>query len=442
MRKVMVIAVREYLAAVKSKAFIITILMMPVLMGSGMIAEAFLGDASLDTTDRRIAVVDHSGVLYDELAAAAELRNAIEIYDESSAPAKPKQIAPRFILERVLPAEDVDESYLALSERVRSDELFAFVEIRPDVLESAGDDEQVGVRYFSNAPTYKNVRIWLSNVISASVRQWRFDRSGLDAEKVAWATRETSIDELGLVTRDEATGAIVQAEIVDKIGNVLIPIMLVVLLFMVIMMAAGPLIQSVIEEKMQRISEVLLGCIDPFGWMLGKLLGMVGVSFTIVGVYLGGGLAVAAERGVLDLVPTHLLGWFAAYQVLAVLMYGAVFVGVGAGCSDHREAQTALTPLMVVIMLPMILMESVIREPNSTMATVLSLVPPVTPVLMLARQAVSPGVPMWQPVVGMALVVATTVLCIFAAGRVFRVGVLMQGQGAKFRDMLRWAVKG
>ena len=82
------------------------------------------------------------------------------------------------------------------------------------------------------------------------------------------------------------------------------------------------------------------------------------------------------------------------------------------------------------------------REPNSTMATVLSLFPPVTPVLMLTRQAIPPGIPAWQPAPGMLLVLLTTVACVFAAGRVFRVGILMQGQGARFRDMLRWVVKG
>lgn len=449
MRKVIVVAVREYLAAVKSKAFLITILLMPVLMGSGVIADKFLSGTTLDTRARRIAIVDHTGILYDELAAAAELHNAVEIYDPTTAPDKPKQIAPRFILERLTPTDNVDEMFLELSERVRNGELFAFVEIEPDVLDapaakppSDSSPRAASVRYFSNAPTYRNVRHWLAGALATSIQQWRLDKSGLDPEKVDWAMQPTAVAELGLLTRDPATGAIVPAKEVDNIGSVVIPFLLVVLLFMVIMMAAGPLIQSVLEEKMQRIAEVLLGCIDPFGWMLGKLLGMVAVSFTIVGVYLGGGLVVAAQRGMLQFLPLHLLGWFVTYQVLAVLMYGAVFVGVGAACSDHREAQTMLTPLMMVLVVPMILLESVIREPNSALATALSLFPPVTPVVMLTRQAVPPGIPLWQPVLGVVLVLVTTVFCVFAAGRVFRIGILMEGRGARVRDLLRWVVTG
>ena len=66
----------------------------------------------------------------------------------------------------------------------------------------------------------------------------------------------------------------------------------------------------------------------------------------------------------------------------------------------------------------------------------------LSPMVMLTRQAIPPGIPAWQPVVGVALVLATTVLCVFAAGRVFRVGILMQGQGAGLRDMLKWLLKG
>ena len=106
MRKVIVVAVREYLAAVRTKAFIITILLMPVLMGSGFIAERFLGDASMDISDRRIAVIDHSGALYDTLASAAELRNTRDIYSGTTETDGPKQILPRFLLERVQPDHD------------------------------------------------------------------------------------------------------------------------------------------------------------------------------------------------------------------------------------------------------------------------------------------------------------------------------------------------
>ena len=99
-------------------------------------------------------------------------------------------------------------------------------------------------------------------------------------------------------------------------------------------------------------------------------------------------------------------------------------------------------PLMLLLMSPMFVWFNVVREPNSTMALVLSLIPPMTPMLMIVRQSVPPGIPIWQPLTGIVLVLVATLICVFAAGRIFRVGMLMQGKGAKVSEMARWAIRG
>ena len=96
----------------------------------------------------------------------------------------------------------------------------------------------------------------------------------------------------------------------------------------------------------------------------------------------------------------------------------------------------------LLVCLPIFAMMNVIQESDSTFATALSLFPPATPMLMIARQAVPPGVPLWQPIVGCVGLVLTTLLCVYAAGRIFRVGILMQGRGARVGDMLRWVLRG
>jgi ABC-2 type transport system permease protein len=84
----------------------------------------------------------------------------------------------------------------------------------------------------------------------------------------------------------------------------------------------------------------------------------------------------------------------------------------------------------------------VVREPASPFSVVVSLIPPATPMLMVLRAAALPAIPLWQPLLGIVLVLATTLLCVFAAGRIFRVGILMQGKGAKVTDLVRWALRG
>jgi ABC-2 type transport system permease protein len=82
------------------------------------------------------------------------------------------------------------------------------------------------------------------------------------------------------------------------------------------------------------------------------------------------------------------------------------------------------------------------QDPNGSIATAFSFVPFATPMLLVARESVPPGVPIWQMVAGVAIVLLTTWLCVWAAGRIFRVGILMTGKGASFRQMMRWVVKG
>jgi ABC-2 type transport system permease protein len=211
---------------------------------------------------------------------------------------------------------------------------------------------------------------------------------------------------------------------------------------MLVLMTATPLMQGVVEEKMQRIAEVLLGSVSPFGLMLGKLLGMTAVSLTIACVYLGGGYWAAHRYGMAEHAPWGLLAWFVLFQTLAALTYGSLFIAVGAACTDMRETQNLLWPVMLLASLPMFVLASVLREPNSGVVTALSLFPFATPMLMIARQAVPPGVPWWQPVAGAAGMLLTTLLCVWAAGRVFRVGILLMGKGASPAEIARWVFRG
>ena len=107
-----------------------------------------------------------------------------------------------------------------------------------------------------------------------------------------------------------------------------------------------------------------------------------------------------------------------------------------------KEAQTMLMPVWIIICFPMFIWFIVVREPTSTFSTIASFIPPATPLLMMLRAAALPSLPLWQPVLGAVLVLLTTVACVFVAGRIFRVGILMQGKGANLRQLFRWAVSG
>ena len=441
MRKTWVIAVREYQAAVKSKSFVITLLAMPILMGGSIVVQIVLKD-KVDIRDRKVAILDPTGQLADAVQQAANAYNATGVYGDEAE--KGEQVKPKFVVELV----DVKqlgvppESTLQLSERVRKQELFAFVEVGPDVLKPGATGDSARIAYHSNSPTFRDLHNWLRTVLNQSVQQIRSHQAGIDPAAILQVTKPVQIENLGLVVRTE-TGEITQAEKVNRLANIFVPMGLMMLTFLGIMVGATPLVQTVLEEKMGRISEVLLGSIPPFQLMLGKLIGTVGVSVTLVSFYLVGAYTALWYAGYTEYFPSaSLLTWAVLFQVLAVLMYGAMFSAVGAAISDMKEAQSTMMPIMIVAMAPMMLWLNVVKEPTSSLSTMLSLFPPATPMLMVLRQSVPPGIPIWQPVVGIVLVLLTTLVCIFCAGRIFRVGVLMQGKGASYWQMLQWILRG
>jgi len=452
MRKIIVIAVREYQAAVRTKAFIIMLVAMPVLMSGGVLAHVLLKD-QVDTTDRVIAVLDHSGTLFDSLQDAANEHNEHEAFDDETG----KQQLPRYILRRSALDTD-DPTTLQLAEecdKVRSGEVFALVVIGADVREvkeekSAGQEKPVmrtvgGIDIYSDATTFDDFNRWLRSRVNSMIQKERFAAANLPQEKVNQCLVPVPVQARKPLGVDTETGEVIGGTRKREGTDILIPMATMFLMFMVITIGAAPLINSVLEEKMQRIAEVLLGSVTPFQLMGGKLVGMVGVSMTILTLYLGGAVLGAQQAGFGEHIPSNLgalVGWFVVFQALAVLMCGAMFIAIGAACSDMKEAQTMLMPVWIVICFPMFIWFIVVREPTSTFSVIASLVPPCTPMLMMLRLASAPGLPLWQPLLGVVLVLLTTVFCVFVAGRIFRVGILMQGKGAKIGDLIRWTVRG
>ena len=210
------------------------------------------------------------------------------------------------------------------------------------------------------------------------------------------------------------------------------------LLFLPIMTISPQLINTVLEEKMSRISEVLLGSVQPFELMMGKLAGSGAVSSVLALLYMSGAYAAAAYFGVADAVTGTMLAAFVVYLVLAMFLFGALYISVGAACTNLKDAQSLVTPLMLITIVPLFTWMMVLRAPDSTASVLLSLFPPATPFLMLLRISVSPGPPLWQVILSVVLTAATTIGVIWAAGRIFRVGLLMQGKTPSFAELLRW----
>ncbi len=434
MRKFWTVALREYRTNIKSKTFLIAMGIMPIFMFGTIIIQEFLEDR-VDTAAKKIAVVDRTGKIFPTLLESAKEHNAKALDPESG-----EQSGPEYALERSEPpTANLDKHLLELSERVRAKELFAFVEIAPDA--GATADSASAVRYFSNQPTYRDVYRWLRNELNGEFRAMRLREAGIDTAVVDEAMRPVHVENLGLLTAD-ASGNIKQAEKVDTKATFMIPIIVMLLMWMCLVVIVQPMLNGILEEKMQRIAEVLLGSVPPFELLLGKLIGYVLVALTLVTVYIAGGLFIANHLGYLRLVPIHLIGWLLVFLTLAILMYGALFLAAGACCNDLREAQHLVMPIWIPMVVPILFAMTVIEHPSSTMAFTLSVCPFTGPMIMMIRMSVPPDVPLWQPLVSALVSIATALACVWVGGRIFRVGLLLQGKPPKITELLRWAVRG
>jgi ABC-2 type transport system permease protein len=137
-----------------------------------------------------------------------------------------------------------------------------------------------------------------------------------------------------------------------------------------------------------------------------------------------------------------LLPWFYVYLIAEVTMLCALSVGLGAACNSPQEAQNLMMVVLAPLMVPVFPMIPIISRPNGLFAVAMSLFPPFTPMLMVLREAMPGGVPQWQLWAGLLGVVGCSLLGVWAASRIFRVAILMQGQPLRVPDLIRWASRG
>jgi len=471
MRKVLTIAVREYRAMVGTKAFVFSLLMMPLLMFGGIFAMEMLSKSG-DIKDQKIVVIDHTGKMFGVLKVAADAHNAT--LNETDAKASGGLISERldekaggkddskkegngnsfgsfskgqrFLLE-TFDGDVTDEDRFQLSEQIRNQELYAFIEIPEDTVEISIEElmKDPGslpfVKFYSEDSNFSDAKQWFGAVISETVKAQRLAAADVDFEKIKKLSVPTPVRGLGLLTK-EADGSITAGKEKDDMTAILLPMGVMMMMFMVIFMAAQPMLESVLEEKSQRIAEVLLGSANPFQLMTGKLLGTVGGSLTILVVYLAGGYLLASSKGWTDKLPLDIVPWFIVFQVLGVLFFASIFMAVGASVSQLKEAQSLLLPVWMLLMSPMFIWFMVIREPNGPLATWFSFFPPATPTMMMLRMSTSATIPIWQPLVGLVILVVATIICVYVAARIFRVGLLWQGKTPKFSELVQWAFRG
>jgi ABC-2 type transport system permease protein len=444
MHRILLVAKRDYLATIKSKPFLFGLIVAPILFGSGFIGVAIM-KAKPDIKERKIAILDRTGVTAKGIIETANEKNGDDMLDKLTG----RQIAPRYALESVAPDEsDPMAQRLALSDRVRQHDLYAYLEIGRDALHPAraGDPEKLPessrVTYSSGEAGIDESRNWISGPVNDGLRRARLAELGVEAGKFGAVLAPANVQSMKLVVRDEKTGSIGQSQKRNELEGFIVPFVLMMMLAMIVLMSAGPMLGSVADDKQQRVFEMLLGSASPFELMAGKVAAGVALTLTSSIFYISGATLVLQALAMIGLAPFHLLPWFFLYLVADVMVMCSLAVAMGSACSSPNDAQHLALFVIGPGIVPLFFLAPVMQAPNGPFATTMSFIPPFTPLVMLLRQAMPGGVPFWQPWVGLLGVVAWTFAVSWTAARIFRIGVLMQGKTPNVVQLARWAFKG
>ncbi len=414
MRRSRLVAWREVTENVRTKGFWIGLLAFPVILTATVGVMTWL-ETHKDA--RRYAVIDRAGGFLEALEAGID----------------PDDRA-RWV--RVPLAGDDADPEAGAARRVGSGELFAFIVIE------AGIETGVPCRFVSKNLTDRDLQKWFQEQLSEVVRERRLAGAGLDLARVKSLMEPVRFSNQHV----SDTGAITAVSSQDT-ARQWMPVVFVYLLWIAVFFEIQMLLSNTIEEKSNRLIEVLLSSVSPLELMTGKIFGIALTGVIVLGAWvLYFLLAVKVAPLVLDFTipvdlgslvtdPLYLLS-FLVYFVFGYLMLGALVAAIGSLCTSLKEAQNLFMPVVVVLMIPILCMEAIGKDPNGSFARALSFIPPFTPFVMMNRAAGPP--PVWEYLVTGVIMVVATAGSFWIAAKVFRIGILMTGKPPRLREVLRW----
>jgi ABC-2 type transport system permease protein len=364
-----------------------------------------------ERAERNIALVDRTGVLYDRVAPRL---------DDAGYQVRQEPWSSDVVAE--------------LSQQVSDKKLGAFIVMDDQTLTSGR-----AVFYGSSSPSpFRKVAI----------------RSA-----IARAALEKLLQDQGVDTDQLMGGGDLEVEVLSSEGagmedpRFVVAYMGAFFLYMMLLIYSVSVMRATLEEKTSRVVEVVISSMKPWHLMLGKILGVGAVGLTQMAVWLGSG-ALAFSAGLPALVAARpemaslegmrqfmpglgLLILFGGFFLFGFFLFSGLYAAVGAMCNTDEEAQQAQLPVTLLVVVPILLLMPVIRDPGSTMSVVMSLVPFFSPILMFARTA-GGGAPAWQVIASFVLMGLATVGVAWVAGRIYKVGILMAGKRPTLPELWRW----
>jgi ABC-2 type transport system permease protein len=437
--KIVAVIKREYTTRVKSKGFVVSLFLMPVLMCGLVLLSSFLAIMEGKTEEmRKLAVIDETGEIFDQMQEAIAKHRTFQHKGE-------------LVYQLHRETATTEEEKTALQERVRTKELYAYLEVPKDVFANGE------VRFYARTITNSNVQSALRRIISDIVRDKRFAESGYSRREVSQLMRSVGFNAYAVKSGKGKDGGAKVESSIEMGARLGLGYLLVIVLYMFVLIYANSIMRSVLEEKTTRIVEVIISSIKPHQLLLGKLVGVCSVCLTMFAVWVVFGVLLVMNiepiLGIfgIDSLPIQLiqvietvkassaevLTYFFIYFIIGFFMYSTLYAVVGAICSSEEEAQQTGVPLTMLIVVPFILMFQLFRIPDSTLTVLLSHVPFFSPILMFMRINVLMP-PLWEILLNILLMCVTVLLVTLISGKIYRVGILMYGKRPTLGQLWQW----
>ena len=433
MGKVWAVIRREFQERVRSRQFLIGTMLGPILLGLLFVMPVLL---QRNTRAKRIVVVDVA-----QSGFGARVENVLKLATRNDRPTGEK----RYVVSRVVvgdrPMEQVRDSLVARIDRrdLGADGVDGIILA----------DERALVRdtieyYGANVGSPAEMGALNRNVRQAVLLE-KLTRNNVNPQMLASLAKPVELTTLR-VSQGTMTGQSGEA-------SFLLAYIMSFVLYMALLLYGMQVLTSTVEEKTNRINEVLVSSMTPFQLLLGKVVGVGSVGLMQLTIWASAAYALSSQKAriarmlgaspeaiasiPIPTIPPGVFVVFLLFFLLGFFFYAAAYAAVGSSCSTVQETQQAAMPLTILIVAGLFLMFRLLDEPSGTLGRVLSLVPPFAPFVTPVRQSLG-ALPPGDLVTSTIAMVLGVLGMAWVAGRIYRTGILMYGKRATFREMLRW----
>jgi len=443
MKKFFAVIKREYLQRVRTKFFVVTTLVGPLMFALFGIVPLYIARMNIGGPTR-LAVIDQSGKVYDRFREAllqtVDEDEDDELDGERTDPNQQRQMQRKpsfgrthFEVELVPSSgRPLEELKRELNERVRRNELDGYVVIPADIL-SDGKAE-----FFGRNTGDIFTRGAVADRLTRAVREERLAENKIDQQVLREAGRRVSLASTKISSRGEERVSGTGLMFVLSFG---------VLIYVSVMLYGQMVLAAVLEEKETRIAEVLFSSMRSFPLMMGKLIGVSMVALTQLTIwglafllFAAFGVGMAAAQGVpvnLPHVSPMIVVYFLLFFLMGYFIYATIYALIGSMVTTTQEGGQLAMPIVLMLVAGFYFLFPIIRSPNSPLAFWASMFPFLAPITMMVRITTETP-PAWQIFLSLAIGFATVVGLVWLTARVYRVGMLMYGKKASIPEVWRW----